>query len=163
MFSAHDLNAVMRMDYPRHKIVDWSPVHDKLIEMNDFDRGIRSAYPEYEGIFLQYARAGVAFTGIGDGKIYGMFGAFEYWPGFSEAWLIPSRHLSKKTVTFHRAALKFFDLYCAKMETKRLQIVVHSQNVQAVRWAERCYFTHEGTLRKYGPDHCDYEIFARIK
>lgn len=163
MFSASELNKVMRMDFPRHKIVDWSPVHDKLIQMNDFDRGIRSSYPDYEQVFLQYARAGVAFTGIGDGKIYAMFGAFEYWPGFSEAWLIPSRHLSKKTVSFHRAALKFFELYMAKTQTKRLQAVVHSQNVRAVEWARRCYFTHEGTLRKYGPDHCDYEIFARIK
>ena len=162
MFSVSELNKIMRMDFPRHKIVPWNPVHDKLIDMNGFDRRIRSNFPDFEQTFLQYASAGAAYTGIGDGKIYAMFGAYEFWPGCSEAWLIPSKDIDRKTVSFHRAALKFFDLYCEKTQTKRLQATVHSQNVRAVEWARRCYFTHEGTLRQYGPDHGDYEMFARI-
>jgi hypothetical protein len=162
MFSADELNKAMRMKYPQHKIVSWSPIHDRLIEMNDFDLRIRRSFPEFQQTFLQYAEVGTSFTGIGDGRIYAMFGAYEYWPGVSEAWLIPSKDLSSKTISFHRAALRFFDLYCQKTRTKRLQVTVHALNVHAVEWIKRCYFEHEGTLRCYGPDGSDYEMFARI-
>jgi hypothetical protein len=34
----------MRLDYPRHKIVEWSPMHFRLCDYNDFDRNtFRSA------------------------------------------------------------------------------------------------------------------------
>ena len=156
------LSKTLGVESARHKIVPWHPSHYNLIALNKFDLEIRRKFPEYSETFEAYAQSGQAYTGIGDGKVYCMFGAYEYWPGVSEAWLIPSRDLSEKTMTFHRAALKFFSHYMKSTRTRRLQITVSTLNVQAVKWTERCYFTHEGTLRKFGIEGADYEMFARI-
>ena len=43
----------------------------------------------------------------------------------------------RKTIPFHRAALQFFAV--SANEIKRLQFTIHSHNVQALKWAERCY------------------------
>jgi hypothetical protein len=106
--------------------------------------------------------AGVAYTGIGEGKVYAMFGVYEYWKGCAEAWLIPSKHIGRKTLSFHRTALQFFELAANELGIKRLQFTIHSENVPAVKWAERCYFDFEGTMRRYGPDGKDYKIYSRL-
>ena len=37
MFSPDELNMVMRLQYPKQKIVDWLPIHLDMITLNDFD------------------------------------------------------------------------------------------------------------------------------
>jgi len=91
-----------------------------------------------------------------------MWGVYEFWPGCAEAWLIPSKHIGQKTMAFHRAALAFFEYVAAQKGIKRLQFTVHTQNVHADRWAQRCYFVCEGVLRKYGPDGADYYMYSRM-
>ena len=86
---------------------------------------------------------------------------FPLWYGVSEAWLIPSKHIKRKTIALHRGARLFFDHYAKKKHLKRLQFTVHSTNFQAVRWAKRCYFNEEGRLKNYGPDGKDHFMFAR--
>lgn len=162
MFSVEQLNRVLRLDYPRHKVVDWHPVHYHLIELNDFDADLASRFPDYLRQLQHFSETGVAYTGFGDGEVYAMFGVFDLWPGVSQAWLIPSRKISKKTMSFHRAALRFFDFYAAQMCTNRIQITVCIANVSAHKWAKRCYFKSEGIMRKYGPDGSDYEMFAKV-
>ena len=100
MFSLRELNNVMRMDYPRHKIVNWHPGHMNLIELNEFDKDNFYNQPQNLENFYRYAETGLAFTGIGDGIIYAMFGLWEKWRGVSEAWLISSKNINRKTIAF---------------------------------------------------------------
>lgn len=162
MFTVEELNREMRLDYPRHKIVEWSPMHFRLCDYNDFDRNTFRRFPNYMELLEHYIRSGVAYTAICDGEVLAMWGAWDLWDGVSEAWLIPSRNVDRKTISFHRGALLFFDLFCRRNRTKRLQIHVCSANLRAVRWAERCYFEKEGVLRNYGPGGEDYIIYARV-
>lgn len=162
MFSLDELNAVMRMDTPRHKIIHWQPSHLYMCELNDFDKENLTMFDDYQDYLQTYAASGSAFTALGDGEVYAMFGIWQLWPGVAEAWLIPSGKISRKTIAMHRASLKFFEYSAEKMQIKRLQFTVHTQNVQADRWAKRCYFDKEGLLHKYGPDGSDYWMYARI-
>ena len=149
------------MDYPRHQIVRWQPDHYKLIDLNDHDKETMKHFANYINYLTAFASSGDSYTAIGDGKIYAMFGCYPLWYGVSEAWLIPSKHIKRKTISMHRAALLFFEHYAKKKHLKRLQFTVHSTNFQAVRWAERCYFTKEGTLKFYGIDGKDHYMYAR--
>jgi len=149
------------MDYPRHQIVRWQPEHYKRIDLNDHHNELSMHFHDYPSYLSSFADLGDSFTAMGDGMIYAMFGCFPLWNGVAEAWLLPSRHIKRKTISMHRAALLFFDYYAEKKELKRLQFTVHSTNFQAVRWAKRCYFTEEGTLKNYGPDGKDHFMFAR--
>ena len=162
MFSVEELNQVMRLDGVHHKVAHWSPMHLQLCEINDFDAWNINNFPNYQEYLTNFAAQGLAYTGIGDGIIYAMFGVYEFWPGCAEAWLIPSKHIDRKTIAFHRASLAFFEHVAAKRGIKRLQFTVHTANVHADRWARRCYFEPEGLLRHYGPDGADYKMYARI-
>lgn len=162
MYSLTELNQMMPLDYPRHKLVDWSPAHYLMCDLNDFDEDLARYHDDYLSVLTHYANSGVAYTGIGEGVVYAMFGVYEYWKGSAEAWLIPSKHIGRKTLSFHRTALQFFELAAKKMYIKRLQLTIHSHNVQALKWAERCYFEYEGTMRRYGPDGNDYKIYSRL-
>ena len=57
--------------------------------------------------------------------------------------------------------MRIFDYAMSKHSMKRLQITVSSENALALKWAERCYFNHEGVLQKYGPEGTDYYMMAR--
>jgi len=162
MYSLTELNQMMPLDYPRHKLVDWSPAHYLMCDLNDFDEDLARYHDDYLSVLTHYANSGVAYTGIGEGVVYAMFGVYKYWKGSAEAWLIPSKHIGRKTISFHRTALQFFELAAKQMQIKRLQFTIHSHNVRAVKWAERCYFEYEGTMRRYGPDGNDYKIYSRL-
>lgn len=161
MFSLNEINRVTRMDYPRHQIVRWELEHYKQIDLNKHHNDLIKNFYDYPSYLASFASHGDSFTAICDGIVYAMFGCFPLWHGVSEAWLIPSRHIKRKTIALHRGARLFFDYYAKKKDLKRLQFTVHSTNFQAVRWAKRCYFNQEGTMKQYGPDGNDYYMFAR--
>lgn len=161
-FSLDVLNDVMRMDYPRNKIVNWQPAHLYMCELNEFDRDNLELFEGYRDYLQAYAEAGIAYSAVVEGEIYAMFGVFQLWPGTAEAWLIPSRKIDRKAIALHRGSLAFFEHAANEMHIKRLQFTVHTRNERADRWAQRCYFKREGLLRNYGPDGSDYFMYARI-
>lgn len=162
MFSVDELHRVMKLDYPRQKLIDWRPIHLQMIELNEFDARTVHVFDGFSEYINAYATHGIAYTAIVDGRVLGMFGIYQLWSGVGEAWLIPSRHIQQKTFSFHRAALRFFDYVPKKMKLKRLQITVCSSNGLADRWANRCYFNREGLLKRYGPEGSDYWMYARL-
>ena len=162
MFSLEELNRVMRMDYPRNKIVEWQPSHLYLCDLNDFDKTNLELFDGYQEHIEAYAATGMAYSAIGDGIVYAMFGLWNLWPGVAEAWLMPSKNIDRKTVAMHRASMRFFEYAANEIGIKRLQITVHTQNERAVRWADRCYFNREGLMQHYGPDGSDYWMYARM-
>lgn len=147
---------------PPNRVVPWQKHHLDICDLNKFDAYNLDHFEDYATYLSNFAQSGLAFSGLHNGEIFGMFGLWQLWPGVAEAWLIPSRHLGRKTIPFHRGALRFFAHAARKMQVKRLQFTVHSLNVPACVWAERCYFVREGTLSQYGPDGADYFMYARI-
>jgi len=161
MFSIDELNGVMRMK-GENRVVQFHKHHLDLCDLNEFDRRNMEQFGNYRDYLAHFASAGTAYTGLSNGKVYAMFGMWMLWPGVAEAWLIPSADIVRKSIPFHRGALRYFEYASAKLGVKRLQFTVHSLNVPARRWAERCYFEQEGTMREYGPDGADYLMFSRM-
>lgn len=162
MFLIDELNYVMELDYPSQKVVQFHPDHLKMMPLNEFDRkhvGLFSSYREY---IEAYAASGLCFSAMQDGVLYACFGINKMFPHVYEAWLIPSAEISKKAYRMHKASLKFFDHAVNKLAIQRLQITVCTRNVRAVKWAERCYFEHEGLLRNFSADGDDYYMMSRI-
>jgi len=162
MFSVDELIEVCRIDASKYQMIPWMPSHLYLCDLNEFDQKTMGLFADYNSYLQNYAAAGTAFTVLGNGKIHAMFGMWQLWPGVAEAWLIPSKHIDKKTIALHRGALRFFEYISNETGIKRLQFTVHSQNVRADRWAQRCHFEKEGVLKNYGPDGSDYFMYARL-
>ena len=45
-----------------------------MCDLNEFDVNLARHHDDYLSILSQYANAGLAYTGIGEGKVYAMFG-----------------------------------------------------------------------------------------
>lgn len=159
MFSPDELNMVMRLKYPKQKIVDWMPIHLDMITLNDFDTEHLDMYKKN---LNRQTMPGYRFTAMERDTIYACFGLWELWPGVAECWLIPNTNIGKRVFRFHKACLLFFEHAANKRDIKRLQITVRSRNDLAVHWAERCYFNKEGLMRKWGPEYDDYWIMSRL-
>ena len=162
MFSPEDLTQIMRLDWKRDKIVKFNAGHLDICALNPFDKRMLKDIPQYKERLKGLTDQSYAFTAMSEGEIYAMFGVYPMWPGVAEAWLIPSAIVNRRTISFHRASLRFFEYAASKLAIKRLQFTVHSLNVQADTWAKRCYFTSEGILKQYGPDSADYRMYARF-
>tara|TARA_B100000965_G_scaffold176025_1_gene146818 strand:- start:1321 stop:1812 length:492 start_codon:yes stop_codon:yes gene_type:complete len=162
MFSLPRLNRVLKLDYPEDKIVNFHPMHLDLIELNKFDQENLLENKHNMHKLYEFAKAGLGFTAMSGNTIYAIFGIWDLWDGVSEAWLIPSNNISRKTLKFHRVALRFFEYYAREKHTKRMQFTVCSHNVQAYKWAERCYFKREAEMLHYGIKGENYYLYARI-
>ena len=162
MFSTEELNIAMELDYPSQKVVQFHPDHLKMMPLNEFDRRHLRMFANYREYIMAYAQSNLCFTAMQDGTLYACFGINQMFPHVYEAWLIPSAEISKKAYRMHKASLNFFNYAVNKLAIRRLQITVCTDNVRAVKWAERCYFEHEGLMRSFGPDGNDYYMMARI-
>tara|TARA_R100000900_G_scaffold6200_1_gene6542 strand:+ start:524 stop:1018 length:495 start_codon:yes stop_codon:yes gene_type:complete len=162
MFSPESLSKILRLDWETDRIVKFNIHHLDICDLNEFDKKILTTFPDYKKHLENLTNNSLAFTAMSEGEIYGMFGIYQLWPGVSEGWLIPSAHVGRRTITFHRGALQFFEYAAQQTRTKRLQFTVCTSNVLADRWAKRCYFESEGILKQYGPDGSDYRMYARF-
>jgi len=149
----------MRLNHPKQKVVHWLPIHLDMITLNDFDREHIGTYKKN---LNRQSMKGMRFSVLENDVIYAMFGMWELWQGVAECWLIPNAGIGRRVFRFHKASLLFFDHAVNKRGIKRLQITVRSRNDLAVHWAERCYFTKDGLMRKWGPEFDDYYMMSRI-
>ena len=161
MFLPSELNLIMQLNWPTQRAVDWHPFHLEMIELNEFDAENKDLFMDYAKYITSFSTKGMAFT-VMEEKIFACFGIFKLWQGVYEAWLIPSADISQRKFRLHKASKLFFDHAMQKLDMRRLQVTVCSRHRLAVKWAEVCYFSHEGVLRNYGPQGDDYYIMSRI-
>ena len=162
MFSLPRLNRKLKLDYPNDKIVNFHPMHLDMIDLNEYDQANLLENKNNLHKLYQFAQAGLGLTAMSGNRIYAIFGIWDLWDGVSEAWLIPSNEISRKTLKFHRVALRFFEYYANVKGTKRIQFTVSTLNVQADRWAKRCHFNKEAEMKHYGLKGVNYYLYARI-
>tara|TARA_B100001027_G_scaffold208304_1_gene173466 strand:+ start:188 stop:679 length:492 start_codon:yes stop_codon:yes gene_type:complete len=160
MFTADELNIVMRLDGQRSTMVEFHPMHMKVANYRSFEQVLVDSYdePHIQAKYLD----GYSFSGMRDGQIYVSFGMYPLWTGVADLWMLPCVELEERKLEFHKACLRFFRHAAEKMKLRRLQCYVHSQNTPALRWIELCYFNREGLLKRYGPDSSDYFIYSRL-
>ena len=143
------------------KIVLFHQAHYHMIELNKFDQEYKDHIPDYDKYLGAYTQRGLAYTGMSEGTIYAIFGFHYLHKGAAEFFLIPSVHINKKAMVFHKVSLQFFEYVGKKMNLNRLQFTVCCRNFRAIKWAKSCKFNEEGILKKYGILAADYIMFAR--
>ena len=91
------------------KIVTYDPVHYHMIDLNTFDEEYKKHFPDYSHYLTGYTQRGLAYTGLSEGTIYAIFGFYQLWKGNAEFFLIPSKHINRKAMVFHKVSLQFFE------------------------------------------------------
>ncbi len=68
MFSPHELNTIMRLDWPKQRIVRWHPTHFNMMTLNEFDKRNLPVYQSKMNLFENLIDKGLCFTGMQEKK-----------------------------------------------------------------------------------------------
>jgi RimJ/RimL family protein N-acetyltransferase len=156
------LGRVIGLDGERDRLVPFDPVLLKLMELRSWDLAYYDLLDDYEAILRNNARRGPAYAWVREGKPIACAGIMKYWEGVGEAWMVPSTAVSSVRHTFHRSALRAFEVIARELNLRRVSATVNTANVQADRWIRSAYFVEEGYLREFGVDGTDHRIYARL-
>lgn len=86
-------------------------------------------------------------------------GLLQMWPGRSVGWAMVSHKAGRKFMEIHRnvaAAIRM-------CPDRRVEIAVDSEFPEGKRWAKMLGLEYEGTMRGYGIDGRDHDLYARVK
>ncbi len=102
-----------------------------------------------------------AYTLMVDGVPVASIGlALQEW-NKAEAWALFSADFAKYTLTIYRMIKAGLNYALLNMNLVRIQATIDPGFPETVRWIESLGFKYEGTLRKYGPEHQPYLMYAR--
>lgn len=98
-----------------------------------------------------------------DGNLVACAGISEIWKGVGMAWAVFGELPQGST---RRVALLFYDYLVRLMEWHglwRVQADVKADFPAGHRFVRFLGFTHEGSMRAYGPDGADYERYSFVR
>lgn len=108
--------------------------------------------------------AGPCFSGLdSNGTWLGAFGAYPFWKGVAELWMILDCKFQKHAKSFHKLFLNRLDLFPDMYGYHRMQTVVACEDPRAIRWIESMGFIREGKMIAYGPGREDYFRYAKVR
>ena len=106
------------------------------------------------------SQTGSCFTMIFNGKILGVVGWLEFWPGMCELFVLPTIYLPEAGVVFAKAMKKRLHSFEKIKKFQRIQVRSVKDKLH-IRWLSWLGFNIEGTLKNYGVDGEDFLMWAR--
>lgn len=103
---------------------------------------------------------GPAYTGIHEGKVIACAGLAHFTPGRAQGWALIGKNATPRLfVEITHEVRLFFD----RQNVRRIETPVRSDFAGGHRWAQKLGFVREGTMRAFGEDGFDYDLYARVK
>lgn len=149
-----------------NKLVSKSFIRNHLIDidLDELDLGLLSSClgSNYRLRLVQLAEASLSRTLMVDGQVIAVVGVQVMWRGVGEAWLVPSVHLKKYTLSVVKMIKSYLDIMDAQERFVRIQTIVRSQECKFKNFAKLFGFKSEGILSKFEPDGTDAEMMGRV-
>ncbi len=135
---------------------------DFEIDHLDFmEYGGYTDYVDFKQRVKEIKERGVTKTVSYEGKVLGVMGYFELWPGVCEVWIASAKDLDKGgvfAVIIRDGLNRFID----PKKFHRVQATALNNEVNEVFFS-RMGFICEGLLKKYSITEQDYKMWARVK
>lgn len=140
-------------------IVPFLTAHIEGFELQDMQSFIGEFLKD--GSYLAaMSTMGPAHSAIKDGRVIACAGMTHFTPGRAMGWALISKHATKRDfVGITHATRAFLD----RQKVRRIETTVRADFTAGHYWAKKLGFDHEGTMRKFGEDGMDYDIYARVK
>jgi RimJ/RimL family protein N-acetyltransferase len=130
------------------------------IEPQDVHARALDALDDWRKMICTAAACGPAWTAMHNGKIIGVAGLGQHWPGRAEAWCLLAREVPMQAwPAIHRAVLRVL----AGAGYLRVDATARQGFAQAQRWLAMLGFVPEGVMHAYGPDGSDHMRWARVR
>lgn len=142
---------------PYAKTVPFKFEHLDLIEVQETEREYIEFNPDKYAVLAQ---VGLAGTMMYDGRILGVLGYLEMWPGNFEVWVIPSVHAIQYPRVFLRTIKGKLDCVARTHDVERFQSPAIADEMHD-KWMQHFGFENEGTMRRYWKGQ-DFRMWSRI-
>lgn len=157
-----DISAVRQMlGNDRLIVLPFHRTHLERMEISDDDNRSLDALEDRALAVQGMEDSPYAWTVFHQLKPIAAFGVEVKWTGVAEAWMLTGEGARKNPIILTRAARRFFERIGPALNLQRLQIVVSVERSYALQWARFLNFEEEGRMKRYGPEGCDYLMFAR--
>jgi hypothetical protein len=149
---------------PRHGNVFFLPYHRSHLSRLRIDQPdvvAASKYIDIPAVLDNQAQRGPAVTAFIADRPVACFGAYMFWNGVAEAWLVTDVSVRYRPIQLTKVARLFMDTVETSLRLHRLHMTVKKDDNKAVKWARALGFASEGVLAGYGPDGSDFLMMAR--
>lgn len=104
----------------------------------------------------------ISWTNKIEDKIISIIGFFDLWPGVCQIWALPDKSINKYIRSHLRCVNKMMEEHFYNSSRHRMQTFSLNDDLHN-RWMGWLNFEFEGTMKRYGPEHKDYNIWAKVK
>jgi len=149
---------------PRHGNVFFLPYHRAHLSRMRIDQPdviAAAKYIDIPAVLDNQAQRGPAVTAFVGDKPTVCFGAYMFWNGVAEAWMIADESVRYRPIQLTKVARLFMDTVEKSLRLHRLHMTVKKDDNRAVKWAGALGFKSEGVMQRYGPDGSDFLMMAR--
>jgi hypothetical protein len=143
-------------------IVPFKMEHWDLLELRQHEAECLALDPVSRGKVAMLAQAGTGGTVFHDGRIIGVIGYIERWPGNFEVWAFPSIHVPKYQTVWLKTAKKYLRCVIRDFNPVRIQSPALCDDLHD-RWMEFLEFTCESVpMKKYFPNGKSARMWGRV-
>ena len=142
------------------EVREFRPEDVDTLTPQDAQAQTAQALADWRRMIRTAAASGPAWTALDGGRVLGVAGLGQHWPGRSEAWCLIGRGVPPMAwVAIHRAVLRVL----ADAGIRRVEATARQGFDGAGRWLKLLGFYPEGVMAAYGPDGADHMRWARIR
>lgn len=144
----------------KFKVIPYKPDHFDLLEVRVHEQESLRAIKNGKEILNAKLQNNCCFTMMYDGRMLGVMGWFDYWPGFCEILIVPSPYLAEYGKVAAKHIKQYFNQFEKINNYKRIQVTAVKDDLHH-NWLSWMGFLVEGTLKNYGPNGEDFMMWAR--
>lgn len=142
------------------KIIPFKTQHVECMDVRDYETSTVFNLSNLETGLKVFEERRSAGTMVYDGRILGIVGYFELWPGVCELFVLPSKYLNEYPIPFARCIRRTINQEIFK-SYHRIQIMALDDELHN-NWLKFLKFEKEGHLKKYDSLGNNFNMWARV-
>lgn len=139
-------------------LIPFIPLHLQGLELQETQSWLQPHLLD-ENYINQLIDYGESYSLLVDGKVIGCGGVYDLSMNRAYAWALVSKDAGKHLLQ----ATKAVKLYLDDKYYRRIETAVMINFGAGHRWVKMLGFEREGTMKKWGDDGNDYDMYARVK
>lgn len=137
-------------------LIPFIPLHLQGLELQESQSWLQPHLLD-ETYINQLIDYGESYSLLVDGKVIGCGGVCDITPKRGFVWALVSKDAGKHLLKATRIVKSYLD----DKDYRRLETGVKTDFIAGHRWVKMLGFEREGTMRKWGEDGNDYDMYAR--
>jgi RimJ/RimL family protein N-acetyltransferase len=121
---------------------------------------VLGAFPDTDGTHALLRRD--AQTWEEGGEVLAIVGLTEMWNGVCSVWTLLTDSARSRGVALSLHTLRLLEDLHITRGFDRIQATCITGSTVESEWLKRLGFAFEGTMRGYGPDGADHDLYARV-